>query len=43
MAHMLMLEPEWEDAARAIADWLETLARAEKSHANKFGEALANL
>ena len=26
-----------------VADWLETLARAEKSHANKFGEALANL
>jgi pimeloyl-ACP methyl ester carboxylesterase len=25
MAHMLMLEPEWEGAARAIADWLETL------------------
>lgn len=25
MAHMLMLEPEWEGAARAIAGWLETL------------------
>jgi len=22
MAHMLMLEPEWKDAAAAIADWL---------------------
>jgi len=25
MAHMLMLEPEWQAAARAIAGWLETL------------------
>lgn len=25
MAHMLMLEPEWEDAAKAIAGWLGTL------------------
>jgi len=22
MGHMLMLEPEWEDAAEAIAQWL---------------------
>jgi rubrerythrin len=26
-----------------IADWFETLARAEKSHAGKFAEALKNL
>jgi pimeloyl-ACP methyl ester carboxylesterase len=25
MAHMLMLEPEWEGAAKAIAGWLTTL------------------
>jgi len=25
LAHMLMLEPEWERPARAIAEWLETL------------------
>jgi pimeloyl-ACP methyl ester carboxylesterase len=25
MAHMLMLEPEWEDAARALAGWLAEL------------------
>ena len=23
MAHMLMLEPEWETAAEALAEWLE--------------------
>jgi rubrerythrin len=32
-----------EEGFDEVADWLETLARAEKSHANKFGEALANL
>ena len=26
-----------------IAEWLETLARAEKSHAGRFGEGLASL
>lgn len=26
-----------------IADWFETLAKAERSHANRFGQALANL
>ena len=25
MGHMLMLEPEWEDAAQAIAGWLATV------------------
>lgn len=26
-----------------IADWFETLAKAERSHANRFAQALANL
>ena len=26
-----------------IAEWLETLARAEKSHAGRFGQGLENL
>ncbi|WP_297477790.1 rubrerythrin family protein [Ferrovum sp.] len=26
-----------------IADWFETLAKAERSHANRFGQALKNL
>jgi rubrerythrin len=26
-----------------IAEWLETLARAEKSHADRFGQGLANI
>ena len=25
MGHMLMLEPEWADAAQVLADWIETL------------------
>ncbi len=27
----------------SIAEWLETLARAEKSHAGRFGQGLANI
>lgn len=39
------LYPEWADAARAegldeIAEWFETLARAERSHAGRFQRAL---
>jgi hypothetical protein len=26
LAHMLMLEPGWEDVTRALLGWLETLA-----------------
>jgi rubrerythrin len=32
-----------EEGFDEIADWFETLARAEKSHAGKFTEALKNL
>jgi rubrerythrin len=32
-----------EEGFDEIADWFETLARAEKSHAGKFAEALKNL
>ena len=40
--------PGMAKAARAekfdeIADWFETLAKAERSHANKFAKALENL
>ncbi len=32
-----------EEGFDEIADWFETLARAEKSHAGRFGEGLAAL
>jgi len=32
-----------EEGFEQIAEWLETLARAEKSHAGRFGEGLASL
>ncbi|MEE9414738.1 MAG: rubrerythrin family protein [Acidimicrobiales bacterium] len=32
-----------EEGFEEIAEWLETLARAEKSHAGRFGEGLANV
>lgn len=40
--------PEFSQTARdegfeEIAEWLETVARAEKSHADRFGEGLENL
>ena len=32
-----------EEGFEQIAEWLETLARAEKSHAGRFGEGLASI
>ncbi|WP_297454166.1 rubrerythrin family protein [Ferrovum sp.] len=32
-----------EEGFDEIADWFETLAKAERSHANRFGQALKNL
>jgi rubrerythrin len=32
-----------EEGFTSIAEWLETLARAEKSHAGRFGQGLANI
>lgn len=32
-----------EEGFNEIADWMETLARAESSHASRFGEGLARL
>ncbi len=32
-----------DEGFEEIAEWLETLARAEKSHAGRFGEGLASL
>lgn len=32
-----------EEAFDEIADWFETLAKAERSHANKFAKALENI
>jgi rubrerythrin len=32
-----------EEGFAEIAEWLETLARAEKSHAGRFGQGLANI
>lgn len=32
-----------EEGFDEIAEWLETVARAEKNHADRFGEGLANL
>ena len=32
-----------EEGFDEIADWFETLAKAERSHANRFAQALANL
>ncbi|MDA8415850.1 MAG: rubrerythrin family protein [Betaproteobacteria bacterium] len=32
-----------EEGFEEIADWFETLAKAERSHANRFAQALANL
>ena len=32
-----------DEGFEEIAEWLETLARAEKSHAGRFGEGLADL
>ena len=32
-----------EEGFEDIADWLETLAKAERSHANRFQKALDNL
>ena len=29
-----------EESTHAIADWFETLAKAERSHANRFQKAL---
>ncbi len=32
-----------DEGFTSIAEWLETLARAEKSHAGRFGQGLANI
>jgi rubrerythrin len=32
-----------DEGFTAIAEWLETLARAEKSHAGRFGQGLASI
>jgi rubrerythrin len=32
-----------EEGFKEIADWFETLAKAEKSHAGKFSQGLATL
>ncbi len=32
-----------EEGLEEVAEWFETLARAEKSHAGRFGEGLASL
>ena len=32
-----------EEGLDEIADWFETLAKAERSHANRFQKALDNL
>ena len=32
-----------DEGFEEIAEWLETLARAEKSHAGRFGQGLANI
>ena len=32
-----------DEGFEQVAEWLETLARAEKSHAGRFGEGLANI
>ena len=32
-----------DEGFTSIAEWLETLARAEKSHAGRFGQGLANV
>jgi rubrerythrin len=32
-----------EEGFEEIADWFETLAKAERSHANKFSKALESL
>jgi len=32
-----------EEGFEEVAEWLETLARAEKSHAGRFGQGLESL
>jgi rubrerythrin len=32
-----------DEGFTAIAEWLETLARAEKSHAGRFGQGLESI
>ena len=38
-----MAKPAREEGFSEIADWFETLAKAEKSHAGRFGQALDSL
>ena len=38
-----MAKTDRDEGFEAIADWFETLAKAERSHANRFQQALDNL
>ena len=38
-----MAKPAREEGFEEIADWFETLAKAEKSHAGRFGELLVTV
>jgi len=38
-----MAKTDWEEVLREIADGFETLAKAERSHANRFQKALDTL
>ena len=43
MASMAAAEVAREEGFNEIANWFETLAKAERSHANRFKKALDNL
>ena len=38
-----MAKSAWDEGFDEIADWMETLDKAERSHANRFQKALDNL